>query len=587
MARSSAPSLSFQNLRLRYQFIVATTLVLACLLGQTAFAYQTAAQSREAVAWADHSQHVIQLADEAQGALVEMDDAYRGFLVAGRIDFFAPFEINRWTYLTRLAALKRETADEPLQVQRWADLEQREEQWEREVTMPGITLRSQVALGAGSIEPVIERSVADRTQFGAMRQIFAEAVATEQSLLAGRTDAADSANRQLQVVLVWGTVAAAALGTLVAIFVARSINGGLRPLVYATEHIMRGQFSQRIHAGRRDELGDASAAFDRMAEELEESSHRRETLLRVFRQLATDDDTERVLSDLLDGTVELVHAAGAAVFRWDSEHAGLVPVACTVDIGGGPSVIAAANRRAYEAIELRSARMADGGVAVPLAHEGQTVGALAAWTTDSDRVFDAKDAADLEILGAVGAATLARRQQAELLRQHADTDALTGLVNRRKAAETLDDLLRRAEHHEQSFALAIVDIDHFKQLNDRCGHEMGDRVLRHVSDLLEQSFRAEDVVARWGGEEFVIGLYAATRDDAAWRLERVLGLLSVEHVLPLNGNAVRVTFSAGVAAYPADGASMTDLLRVADAALYKAKQSGRARVIAAEARAAA
>jgi diguanylate cyclase (GGDEF)-like protein len=587
MPRPSALPVAFQNLKLRYQFIVATTLVLASLLGQTAFAYQTAAQSRDAVAWLDHSQRVIQLAAEAQGALVEMEDAYRGFMVGGRVEFFEPFAAGRWAYLSRLAALKRETADNPPQVQRWVELEQREEQWEREVTIPGMTLRWQVVPGAGAINPIIQSSVADRAQFEAMRQIFGEAVATEQSLLTQRTDEAAAANRQLQVVLVWGTIAAGALGMLVAIFVARSINGGLRPLVHATEQIMRGDLSQRIRARRRDELGDASAAFDRMAQELQDSSNRRETLLRVFRQLAVDDDAERVLSDLLDGAVEVVHAAGAAVFRWDAEHEGLVTVASTPEMAASASVVAAAHRRACEAVELRTARIADHGVAVRLAHQGQIVGALAAWSTASDRAFDQEDAALLEILGAVGAATLSRRQQAEVLRQHAETDALTGLVNRRKAAETLGDLLRRAEHHDQSFALAMIDLDHFKELNDRCGHEMGDRVLQRVSDLLERSFRAEDVVARWGGEEFVIGLHAATREDATWRLEYVLDMLSAEDVQTSDSHPVRVTFSAGVAQYPADGASLSDLMRAADAALYKAKQSGRARVTAAEARAAA
>jgi diguanylate cyclase (GGDEF)-like protein len=587
MARSPVLRLSFQNLKLRFQFIAATTVVLACLLGQATFAYQTAAESRDAVAWVDHSQHVIQLADEAEGALVEMENAYRGFMVAGRIEFFEPFQAGRWMYLSRLAALKRETTDDPAQIHRWVDLEQREEQWEREVTIPGMTLRWQVAPGGRAFDPIIEGSVVDRAQFEAMRQVFGEAVASEQSLLARRTDAAAAANRQLQVVLVWGTVAAGAVGLLVALLVARSINGGLRPLVRATEQIMRGDLSQRIRATRRDELGDASAAFDRMAQELEESSNRRETLLHVFRQLAADDDTERVLSDLLLGAIRLVHATGAAVFRWDPEQECLAAVGCIPEVDVSPCALEVAHQQACEAVELRQACITNRGMAVPLAHQGQTVGALAAWSTESDRVFGAMDAAGLEILGAVGAATLSRHQQAALLRHHAETDALTGLVNRRKAAETLDELLRRAEHHEQSFALAIVDLDYFKQLNDRCGHEMGDRVLQRVSELLERSFRAEDLVARWGGEEFVIGLHAATREDAAWRLEFVLDMLAADEVATPDGDVVRVTFSAGVAQYPGDGATLLELMRAADAALYKAKQSGRARVTPAEARAAA
>ena len=108
---------------------------------------------------------------------------------------------------------------------------------------------------------------------------------------------------------------------------------------------------------------------------------------------------------------------------------------------------------------------------------------------------------------------------------------------------------------------------------------MGDRVLRRVSDLLERSFRAEDVVARWGGEEFVIGLHAATRDDAVWRLDYVLAILSAEDLVTPGSDPVRITFSGGVAQYPFDGATLSELPRAADSALYKAKQSGRARVM--------
>jgi diguanylate cyclase (GGDEF)-like protein len=587
----------FHDLKLRDQFIVATALVVVCLVGQTAFAYRTAAQSREAVAWVDHTERVIQLADEAQGALVEMENAYRGFLVVGRIDVFEPFEAGRLTYLSRLAALKRETADNPPQVQRWLELERREARWEQEVTMPGMALRWQVVLGTGTMDPVIERAVADRAQFDAMRRVFAEAVASEESLLAQRTEAAAAANQQLQVVLVWGTIATTAVGMLVAILVARSLNGGLRRLVHASERMMRGDLGQRIHANRRDELGDASAAFDRMANQIQDNSARREALLRIFRQLATDDDTERVLADLLDGAVDLLHVAGAAVFRWDGVRDGLEPVARTPEapaslefVPAGRGIIGDAVERratlietAYGQSETALPSLVQAGAAaclvVGLAHQGKTVGALAAWHTDPARRFEPQDAAVLEILGAVGAATLARRQQADLLRQHAETDALTGLVNRRKAAEWLDALLELAGRQEQALTLAIVDLDHFKDLNDRCGHEMGDRVLQRVSDLLERSFRAEDVVARWGGEEFVIGLHAATREDAVWRLEHVLAMLSAEDLATPGADPVRITFSGGVAQYPSDGATLSELLRAADGALYKAKHSGRARVM--------
>jgi diguanylate cyclase (GGDEF)-like protein len=167
-----------------------------------------------------------------------------------------------------------------------------------------------------------------------------------------------------------------------------------------------------------------------------------------------------------------------------------------------------------------------------------------------------------------------RLERIRLLRRAADTDALTGLASRRKSVQVLERFLRLAGRHRHPLSLAIVDLDHVKQVNLRYDHATGDEVLRRLGTLLFNSFRSEDVVARWGGEEFVIGMYGMTRDNGTRRLLDVLETFRQEMFSGYEGTEFRVTFSAGVAEYPTDGTDLQTLYRSADQALCRAKEAG-------------
>jgi diguanylate cyclase (GGDEF)-like protein len=174
-----------------------------------------------------------------------------------------------------------------------------------------------------------------------------------------------------------------------------------------------------------------------------------------------------------------------------------------------------------------------------------------------------------------------RLERTRLLRQLAETDSLTGLANRRKAGQSIGQLVRLAARHGEPLSVALIDLDHFKAVNDRHGHAMGDAVLRRLSELLLRSFRGDDVVARWGGEEFLVGTYGMSRADAVRRLNDVLERVRAERFGDPGGERFEISFSAGVAEFPLDGADLQDLCRAADQALYRAKDAGRARVFAA------
>ncbi len=174
----------------------------------------------------------------------------------------------------------------------------------------------------------------------------------------------------------------------------------------------------------------------------------------------------------------------------------------------------------------------------------------------------------------------ARRGQA--VRRLSVRDGLTGLLNRQIFDACLVHERERAERSGLPLSVAMLDVDHFKQLNDVHGHVFGDDVLRWIARLLRQSVRATDLVARYGGEEFVV-VFVDSADDRL--LERIDGLrarIAGAEIRPTPGaGPVRVTVSAGIARWPTDADDVHAALRIADDRLYLAKRAGRNRLIAA------
>jgi len=159
-------------------------------------------------------------------------------------------------------------------------------------------------------------------------------------------------------------------------------------------------------------------------------------------------------------------------------------------------------------------------------------------------------------------------------------DPLTGLANRRFILTQLGGQISAARRHGRPFSIAILDIDHFKGVNDRHGHAAGDHVLGEVTHTLRQNLRAEDQLGRLGGEEFLALLPDAGDDAAATAAEKLRAEVEARRVA-YDGEALRVTLSAGWATW--DGEAPEELLRRADAALYEAKRRGRNRVAGAPA----
>ncbi len=167
-------------------------------------------------------------------------------------------------------------------------------------------------------------------------------------------------------------------------------------------------------------------------------------------------------------------------------------------------------------------------------------------------------------------------QELERLATH---DPLTGLYNRRELEQQLKDELARAIRYQRPLSLLWLDVDHFKRINDRHGHQAGDEVLRSLSRMLQSRVRAIDYVARYGGEELVIVLPEVDENESVEMAERLRRMIETNPI-PIAGDVkVTVTVSIGVATFPAHGNETAQLFKKADEAMYRAKQQGRNRVV--------
>lgn len=230
----------------------------------------------------------------------------------------------------------------------------------------------------------------------------------------------------------------------------------------------------------------------------------------------------------------------------------------------------------------RHAAVVDGGerVCLPLLAHGETLGILHLCRCEGDDM-SLTEPALLTLAETVAnslSLSIGNLQLRERLRQQSIRDSLTGLYNRRYLDETLSREILRARRAGSHLGVIMLDIDHFKQLNDTLGHEAGDAVLSALGRFLQHHVRGDDIACRYGGEEFTLILPGASPEMVRERAEQLrVGVQSLR-VRVAGSQLNTITISSGVAAMPQHGETADAVLQAADTALYRAKQAGRNRV---------
>ncbi|HZB85927.1 MAG TPA: diguanylate cyclase [Gaiellaceae bacterium] len=353
-----------------------------------------------------------------------------------------------------------------------------------------------------------------------------------------------------------------ALGALLAVGVlayalGRTIVRSLKELADAAGAVARGQFERRVPADGRDEFASLGRAFNDMAAQLEqrleelaaERGRVRDAVARFGEALAATHDPYALLPVIVGSTVEATGASGGRLVVDEKE----IARAGDPDAGGVP-------------------------LAIPLGSEGENA-VLYLTPSGSDFPDDARELAHW--LGSQASIALENARLHRLVERQASTDGLTELPNRRHFEEALEGEITRAERFGGGLALILADLDDFKQVNDRHGHQAGDDVLRTFASILRATVREIDLPARYGGEEFAVLLPQTDIEGANRLAERLRRELASRPMSTLPGSLVAVTASFGVAAFP-DAATPAALFAAADDALYRAKRRGKNCVVNAD-----
>ena len=370
------------------------------------------------------------------------------------------------------------------------------------------------------------------------------AVLTKKSLI----DAADARTRDR---VLFGLLACLALVGAVAYLQGRSIVRNLRRFATAARGIAHGSLGERVPVRGRDEFAALGAALNEMAAQLEtrlaeldaERARVRESLARFSEALAATHDAQQLLRIVAVAAAEATGARGSRIVSADGSE-----VATGDTDGGGVRLV------------------------LPLIASGERFGTLEL-VGDS---FTKEERMNAASLAAHAVVALENARLHGLVERQALIDGLTGLANRRAAADALHAEAARAERLQTPLAVVLADLDGFKDVNDEYGHAVGDEVLRVFADVLRQTVRESDVAGRWGGEEFLLLLPGADEEGAVQLAERIRVGLGDRSIPGAPG--LRVTASFGVAEYTGE-LNSEELVVAADSALYRAKRAGKDRVV--------
>jgi two-component system cell cycle response regulator len=395
---------------------------------------------------------------------------------------------------------------------------------------------------------------------------------------------------------------ALAAGLLVSV-VARGLSQPFTELTEAAERVAKGDLDTSIAASDEGEAGRLGSAFNRMTGELRRSLSELErsradlhdSLERIGEALRSTHDLDGLLSVVLEtATATLGASAGVVLYRRGDQlelmaeqglhEAGMVAPAVVSPGQGVLGRVVSSGTAVRGRIGTGDLLMPAEGeppagdvLAVPLVSMGSTVGVIALYDRTDRRAFDTTDEESLTTLAGQASIAIDNVHFHNEAQRLSTTDPLTGLWNFRYLSMSLAREIERSTRFDRPLAVLMLDLDHFKQVNDVHGHQRGDTVLRELASRVQEQIREVDTFARYGGEEFVVVLPETTVEGAAQLADRICQAVRREPFRHDGEEPLEVTLSVGGAAFPEHGSSPATLMRAADKALYVAKNSGRDR----------
>lgn len=371
----------------------------------------------------------------------------------------------------------------------------------------------------------------------------------------------------------------------------------LRRLISAARAVTGGTYDRRIPVSSQDELGELAQTFNRMVDAIGEKTERIMSLNRMAAAIAASLSVKDIVHQILSYRMGLSGMQAVSLTFYDADKGQFgelfvngLPDKSVSQMQFGPAGLANEALTSGEPVLCsdhpqgahRLSQFArDAGIrsclCLPLLSYTNRLGVLCFYRKDSE-TFTAEETSLLSAFARLTAQAVENARLYARLEEEARTDTLTGLYNRRVFDGRMEEEHRRAKRYGKPYAIALLDIDYFKRINDDYGHPAGDAVLVQLSRILTLQVRDVDTVARYGGEEFIVifpEISGSVAKEIAERMRRAVA--ETAFLLP-DGQQINITVSIGVSCFPNCAADVETAINTADQALYAAKQSGRNRV---------
>jgi diguanylate cyclase (GGDEF)-like protein len=516
--------------------------------------------------WVAHSYQVLDTLDLTEAYYTDAQSAERGYAATCKPAMLSPFHRDLPQIFSDVATLRHLTADNPLQQGRASALSK-------------------------AISGELERMSGVITTTTAGHQLQAE------NMLASPTDA--SANRNISSVInamqaderallskrlknitlfAWVTLISCAVGV-----------AAIAAILFFVLRLIRRETARRERT--EGSLQDSNLKLESSLEELQRYNTSARAVSLLGELLQTCQNIEEAVSIAARHLSEVFPTAAVSIALFNASRDGVDVVQAQ-----GDGVLFAPRFRTNECWGLRRGRGHSTGpgsfepacthlecpgrhvLCIPMIAQGDTLGVL---TIAGEVNLTEFERQTVQTIAEQLSLALANLKLQDTLRNQSFRDPLTSLFNRRYMDEAMTREVTRASRQALPLSMAMVDIDHFKRFNDTYGHEGGDALLCAFGKLLAAHARSDDIVCRYGGEEFAIIMPGADLHTAAARLDEIRMAAKKLQVLSNGQPLGTVTMSAGIALFPRDGATGGMVLAAADAALYEAKHGGRDRVICA------
>ncbi|HVF32153.1 MAG TPA: diguanylate cyclase [Acidimicrobiales bacterium] len=443
--------------------------------------------------------------------------------------------------------------------------------------------------------------------FGGARRLAVGTPARGTGFLILASSPPPSADGPSELILLFGglLLVLTVLIVLVGYVVSGLVTRPVEELADAARAVSRGDLTQRVEPAGDVELEALGRAFNEMTdnlrthvEQLEQSRHEfQAAMARLGDVLVSTHDLGGIIDVVLEACTLTLRADEALFFERVAMPARIRATAAqswavpSLELNGTGLAGAAARELAPVVFPAGApggdaaavAELADGepavgaAMAVPVVSDGRLFGVIAVYGRSGGGPFRPEDVHTLQTLARQTEVAIGNVFLHDETRRQARTDGTTGLWNRREFELRALDSVKEATRFEEQFGVILVDIDDFKRVNDDYDHSTGDAALIWLASRLSEATREIDVVARWGGEEFIVLLPRAGADETSTVAERIRATVAADPVVD-GSKVIPLTVSIGMAVHPADGATADVLFKAADAALLRAKRMGKNRV---------